>query len=208
MAKLDKALLALRSGKVVAAPTESCYGLLADIANKAALESLLSLKPRGADKGQPLIAADEACWRGLVTHVPSAAETLARRFWPGRLSIVLEAAAHIDARLALGGTLAVRVPGPSPALDLVRAFRGVLTATSANLPGQPPALEARELGQIFREAVQDGRLFVLDGTAPGGLPSTLVRVRAGAFQVLREGEISAQDIQQTPGLTNTGSVPH
>ncbi len=192
---MREALAALASGGVVAAATESSFGLLADIENPLALERLLSLKPRGADKGQPLMVPDVRTWHGLVTHVPPEAERLAARLWPGGLTIVLPARADVDPHVQLGGTVAVRIPGQSPAAILVRAYGKALTATSANPPGGKPALTSTELAACFPEAVRAGKLWVLPGTAPGGPPSTIVGMEGGC-QVLREGAVGRSSIER------------
>lgn len=193
---LTRALGTLKAGRVVAAATESSFGLLADAENPRALDTLLSLKPRGADKGQPLVVPDLASFRQLVGTLPAVAELLAQRFWPGPLTLVVEARAGLDPRVSLAGTVAVRVPGASPAAELCRAWGRPLTATSANPPGMAPALQATEVAEFFPEAVQDGDLALLGERAPGGAPSTLVRIDTGGWSVLREGAISAAAVSE------------
>src|SRR5690349_21439399 len=129
---LSEALEALSQGRVVAAPTESSYGLLADVRQPAALSELLSIKPRGNDKGQPLIAPSVQSWRELVQTPPEAALRLADRFWPGQLTLVVAALENVDTRVTLNGDVAVRVPGRSPAAEIVARYGAPLTATSAN----------------------------------------------------------------------------
>jgi L-threonylcarbamoyladenylate synthase len=187
----DDAVSQLRAGRVVAIATESFFGLLADVESAAAITCLLSLKPRGADKGFPLILPDASSWTRLVDAIPPTAERLASRFWPGGLSIALPARADLDARIALGGSIAVRVPGPSPALDLVRAFAGPLTATSANLPGEPPATSDTAVRAAFAAAIDDGRLLVVAGTSSGGAPSTIAVLDGAGLSIAREGAIPA-----------------
>src|SRR5882672_2384327 len=137
---LRAALAQLARGGVVAAATESYFGLLADIGNPNAVEALLALKPRGADKGVPTILPGREAWPALVAGgIPELAAAFAGALWPGGLSIALPAPDTVSSRVALDGTLAVRVPGASPAAELVQRFGRPLSATSANLPGAPPA---------------------------------------------------------------------
>ncbi len=139
MDSLAAALEQLAAGRVVAAATESFFGLLADIGNPLAVEALFALKPRGADKGVPIILPERGAWQALVAGaVPCLAQAFASAFWPGGLSISLPAAEGVAARVAQGGSLAVRVPGISPAAELARRYRRPLSATSANLPRRPP----------------------------------------------------------------------
>jgi L-threonylcarbamoyladenylate synthase len=188
---LDAALNQLDAGKVVAAATESYFGLLADIANPAAVEALFALKPRGADKGVPILLPERAHWGALVEgEIPALAHAFAAVFWPGGLSIALPASAAVPGRVALDGSLASRLPGLSPAAELVRRFGRPLTATSANLPGAPPAVNSAAVAASFANAIAQGALLVLTGTSPGGAPSTVVRVSEAGYAVTRVGSVA------------------
>src|SRR5690606_29808134 len=134
---LDAYVATLRRGGVVACPTETLQGLLADARSEAAVQRVVELKRRGPEPiaviVPSLFALDE------VAEPPSEqALALARRHWPGPLTLVLRARSGLPAPLVRQGTIGVRVPGPSPALALVQAFGGPLTATSANPSGLPP----------------------------------------------------------------------
>jgi len=193
---LSDVLEALRAGRVVAAPTESSYGLLADVRQPDALSELLAIKPRGNDKGQPLIAPGVESWLELVQSPPEAALQLCDRFWPGPLTVVVAARPSVDARVTLNGDVAVRVPGRSVAADIVARYGAPLTATSANDPGAPPCLSSAEVEQVFEGAVRAGRLVVVAGTAPGGAPSTLVKLQAASWSVIREAAIPSAALEQ------------
>lgn len=186
----SEALAQLAAGKVVAAATESFFGLLADIQNPAAVEALFALKPRGADKGVPTLLPSREAWPSLVEgEIPELAYAFANQLWPGGLSIALPAAASVSPRVALGGTLAVRLPGASPAAELCARFGRALSATSANLPGAPPATESSAVEREFASAIAEGRLYVLVGKSPGGAPSTVVSVSEESFAVARVGAV-------------------
>jgi len=193
---VNELVAALERGLVVAAATESFFGLLVDATSNAALDNLLAVKPRGADKGIPLILPDESSWSSLVDDVPRAARALGRAFWPGALSIALPARARLDPRLTLDGSVAVRVPGPSQAADLARAFGKPLTATSANLPGAPPATSDAEVQAMLGAAVERGLLLISPGRSPGGLPSTLVLVEAERARLVREGRVELARVRE------------
>jgi L-threonylcarbamoyladenylate synthase len=90
------------------------------------------------------------------------------------------------------------MPGASVAWDIVQEFGGALTATSANLPGAAPAVDACEVATVFSAALRDGRLFLAEGRAPGGAVSTLVEVASGGCRVLREGAIPSRELLPTP----------
>ena len=192
---------AVRRGLVVAAATESSFGLLADAGNPQALDLLLSLKPRGAAKSQALIVPDLAAFEALVSEVPPLARRLADAFWPGPLTLVLGADPTLDPRVVLDGGVAARVPGPSPASEIVREVQRPLTATSANLPGEPPALDDERVRETFAEAVRAKRLLVVPGRAPGGAPSSMVQIRGGeaarqSWKILRFGAIPEAELKR------------
>lgn len=187
---IEAAIEQLTAGKVVAVATESYFGLLADIGDPLALAALFGLKPRGADKGVPVVLPERGAWRTLLaSDAPSLALAFADAFWPGGLSIALPAAPSVSSRIALGGTLAVRLPGSSPAAELARRFGRPLSATSANLPGAPPAVHSRAVETGFAQAIAQGVLLVLDGESPGGAPSTVVTVSEEEYAVARVGAV-------------------
>lgn len=189
---LTSALDALREGRIVAVATESYFALAGDATRASVLDALLGLKGRQAEKGIGLLVPSSG-WRPLVHHVPPLAERLTARFWPGPLTLVLPARASLDVRLVVDGCVGMRVPGTSPALELVQAWGGPLTATSANVSGQPPCRTSAEVSATFGQVRE---LFVLEGEAPGGQVSTLVRLDAGRAQVLRAGAVSEQVLTQ------------
>ena len=193
--ELAAALEQLAAGRVVAAATESFFGLLADIGNPLAVEALFALKPRGADKGVPIILPERAAWPALVAgEVPPLARAFADACWPGGLSIALPAADTVAARVAQGGSLAVRLPGASPAAELARRFGRPLSATSANLPGAPPAVHSDAVAVAFAHAIAQGALLVVPGASPGGAPSTVVSVSERQYAVARIGRVPIADL--------------
>ena len=195
--EIEAALAQLAAGGVVAAATESYFGLLADIENPIAVEALFALKPRGADKGVPTILPSRTAWPALVAgEIPSLAQAFADAYWPGGLSIALPAAPSVASRVALDGSLAVRLPGASPAAELARRFGRPLSATSANLPGAPPATRSAAVEVAFADAIADGALFVLPGESPGGAPSTVVRVSESDYAVARVGAVPPSGLEE------------
>lgn len=187
----------LREGRVVAAASESSFGFLADPRNPAALDRLARIKPRGTDKGLPLVAPSSVAAFALATEVPELARALARDFWPGPLTLVL-ACSGLDPRLTLDGTVAVRVPGDSSMATLTHAIGAPLTATSANHPSEPPLLAASDVRREFDAFVEAGDLVVVDGTAPGGPPSTIVVV-GSRVRVVREGAVPGANVLAVVG---------
>ncbi len=113
-----------------------------------------------------------------------------RRHWPGPLTIVLRAASGLLKRISRDGTVAVRVPGDSFALRLVREAGFAITATSANPAGQAPAAEADQVEAFFPEGLN---LLVDGGRTPGGTPTTIVDTTGEAPRVLRQGALRLPD---------------
>jgi L-threonylcarbamoyladenylate synthase len=186
---------ALEEGGIVAAPSESFFGLLVDATSQLGVDNLLGVKAR-EQKGAPILLPNRECWADFVLDIPEAAAVLADAFWPGPLTIALAASPGIDPRLGLDGTVAVRLPGPCLAADLCRALGRPVTATSANATGEPPATSAVEVKQRFAAEISSGRLVVLGDLAPGGQPSSVVVIRAGAVAIVREGAISTERISR------------
>lgn len=165
-------------------PTETQMGLLADALDAAAVRRVCELKRRPEGEPLGLLAPSLEVVRELVHELPAIAVELAARHWPGPLTLVLRAREGLPEALLKDGNVALRIPGPSPALDLVRAFGGALTATSANLSGGAPVRDAAEVALAFGEA-----LAVVPGGVPGGPPSTLLDVTVQPPRVLRAGPI-------------------
>jgi L-threonylcarbamoyladenylate synthase len=187
-AMLQPAATWLAEGGIVAYPTDTFYGLAADPASAEALRRLFDLKGRALDVAVPLIASSreqvEQSFGALVG--PSA--RLAAAFWPGPLSLVLDAPSWMTSAVHGGrGTAAVRVPDHAVARALADAFGRPVTATSANRSGDQPAAEAAALAWLGA----DPRVFVIDaGPTQGGAPSTIVDARGDVLVCVRAGAIA------------------
>ncbi len=194
---IARAASALRGGGVVACPTETFVGLLADALDPAAVEAVAALKGRSADAPIALLLPDADALALVAAPIDAQARALAERYWPGPLTLVVRALPGLPARLVRDGTVGVRVPGPSPALDLVRAYGRPLTATSANRSGEPAVRTTAELPASIRA----GLAAEVTGESPGGLPSTIVDVSRYPASVLREGAVStaALGLPGSPG---------
>ena len=183
--ELARLLDALRTGGVVACPTETQIGLLADVWNEPAVERVCEMKRRPVGEAIALIAPSLESALRVARDVSPKALQVARRYWPGPLTLVLRGDPRLPMQLRKNGTVAVRVPGPSPALELVKAFGAPLTASSANLSGQRPLTNAAELRAVFGDALS----VIASGVSPGGLPSTIVDLTGDEARVLRQGSI-------------------
>ena len=183
--ELEEAVQVLRDGQIVACPTETFVALVADVRNEEALKAVHRIKGRPDGMPIALLVPNLESAASLV-DVCVEARALAAAHWPGALTLVGKAKGALSALLLREGTVGLRVPGPSPALDLVRAFGAPLTATSANQHGEPPCRRASEL-KIDGWAKEVA--FRMKGLSPGGTPSTIVDVTGRPFKILRQGPI-------------------
>ena len=188
---IKKAAQIVLAGGVIAFPTETFYGLAADVLNEAAVRKIFQVK--GREKGNPLLLliAEKSWLRGLVRNISPVAERLTEKFWPGPLTLVFQASPQISPLLTADtGKIGVRL-SPHPVTQaLVKAVGRAITGTSANLSGQPGILTAREVFQCLGESLD----AVLDGgKTPGGPGSTVLDVSDPSPRLIREGMISRND---------------
>jgi len=185
MTDLAELVKILEQGGIVACPTETWLGLLADARNHGAIERVAELKGRPADMPIALLLPDAQAVTEVASSFSGEAKALMQAYWPGPLTILLAARSGLSPRLTRDGKVGVRVPGPSPAADLVRAFGRPVTATSANLSGEPPLCSAEELPPRIAEGLGG----VVPGVSPGGAPSTLIDTTTSPMRILRAGAI-------------------
>ena len=210
----------LRAGGLVILPTDTVYGIGCNAADAGAVERLLAAKGRGRQMPPPVLVADPADLIGLVAQVPEAAHALMEAFWPGALTLILEADETLTWDLGdTGGTLAVRMPAHELTLNLLRRS-GPLAVTSANPTGAPPATDAASARAAFPGRVRDIEeltadagaasadwredILLLDGGAtPGPVPSTIVTLAGGharAPRILRQGILALADLERVAGV--------
>lgn len=184
---LEPALAALRSGEVLACPTDTLYGLAVDPRNPAAVQRLFAIKGRSSDQAVPLVAADYAQVVARLGVLPPIADRLARAFWPGPLSLVIPTVTEIAPQVHGGtGAVAVRVPKHAVTRMLARLFGYPLTASSANLHGRSPTPDADEVAATLGD---DLSVLVDAGPSPGGAPSTIVDVTVSPIRLVRAGAV-------------------
>lgn len=189
---ISEALAELAAGEAIVYPTETFYALGVDALSLKALERLFAIKGREPGKPVALIAADLTMAFAVAREVPPEARLLAEAFWPGPLTLVLPARDGIPAALiGADGGVGVRVSSHPIACALAAGLRGPLTATSANLAGEPPAVEVDAARRALGGKVE---VFVDGGKLAGGAPSTVVAVDRGGIRVLRPGAVSERQL--------------
>lgn len=194
---IERCVALLAGGGVIAIPTETVYGLAADAANAQAVARIFAIKQRPTS--HPLIVhLGEADWLDKwAINIPESARLLARTFWPGPLTLVLDR--HPDVLPAVTGgqdSVAVRMPAHPLTLRLIRAFGRPVVAPSAN---RFTHLSPTSAGDV-RAELGDGVDFILDGgPCRVGVESTIVDLRHGAARLLRPGGTPAERIEALLG---------
>lgn len=189
---MDEVVAALLAGGAVILPTDTVYGVATATSVRGSTAALFRLKRRPTDVALPVLCADEAQARSLAGVLPPRADRLMSACWPGPLTLVVPRRDGLD--LDLGGpddrTIGLRVPDAA----LVRAIAGrtgPLACTSANRHGEPPAATAADAAA----ALGPGVAAVLDGGRCDGLPSTVVGWEGGEHRILRQGGLSAGQLE-------------
>jgi len=184
------ALDILKSGGLVAFPTDTVYGVGALAFDGIAIESIYTAKDRPAEKAIPILIGEIMDTVKVVTEFPRTARILAARFWPGPLTCVLTKKRTLPEAVSATSTVGVRIPDHAVARILLR-YAGPMAVTSANISGQQSPSSAEE---VFRQL--DGRIpLIIDGgETPGGIPSTVVDCTSNEIKILREGPISLDNI--------------
>lgn len=193
---------ALREKKTIVIPTDTVYGIAADAFSAEAVSELLAAKGRSRTMPPPVLIFDEAVLPGLADEVSDDATALARKFWPGALTLILYSQPSLNWDLGeTQGTVALRVPNDPLAIDLLRQT-GPLAVSSANKTGQTAATSAQEAAEQLGENVE---VIIDGGVRPADradsmdsaqvLPSTIVDCTSERVVVVREGAISIDEIR-------------
>ncbi|HYK10491.1 MAG TPA: L-threonylcarbamoyladenylate synthase [Gemmatimonadales bacterium] len=191
----------VRSGGLLAYPTETVYGL-GSVARAEPVNALSQLKGREPGKPFLLLVSNREMAESYGLAFSDAADALARAFWPGPITLVLPGGSGRLPDLLRGpeGGIAVRWTSHPLIAALVAHLGEPLTSTSANLPGQPPEPGAAAIVRDFATAVKDGRLLVLDGGVLGNRPpSTVVDCTTPTPRLVRPGALSRAELRAAVG---------
>jgi L-threonylcarbamoyladenylate synthase len=194
---IARAVAALHAGGVVVFPTETVYGVGADLLNEAAVARVFQLKQR--DPGLPLMAhcADESQVRGLVCSVGPDAERLMERFWPGPLALVFRASRAVPTAVTGGSaTLGIRMVAHRAARALIESFGRAIAGTSANVHGEPAP---SRFDSVSRQLLEGVDAAIDAGGCGAGVASTVVDVSGGQPRLVRVGAVAVADIEAVTG---------
>jgi L-threonylcarbamoyladenylate synthase len=190
---LQEAAKWIRTGGVVALPTDTLYGLAADPFSAGAVARVFAAKGRTDDRALPLIAADAEQIAARLGPLPPEGERLAGKFWPGPLTLLVAAPLSLAPGVTAGtGRVGVRVPAHDIARAVCRAADRPLTATSANRSGEPPTSVPDDVERMLGDHLD---LLIDAGPTPGGSPSTIVDVTGPVPQLVRAGAVPWTEIQ-------------
>ena len=187
---IERAAEVLRGGGLVAFPTDTVYGLGAVAFNAAAVEKIYVEKNRPREKAIPVLLSSAEDMGRVAASIGDKALRLARRYWPGPLTIVVPKNKRVPDAVA-AATVGIRVPDHAVALALLRVS-GPLAVSSANRSGSDSPVTAAE---VLRQL--DGRLeMILDGgKTPGGIPSTVVDCTGADLRILRPGPLTLEELR-------------
>lgn len=185
--RIKKAVSALRSGGVIAIPTDTVYGLGADAFNAEAIQKLYTIKGRPEEKPIPLVLGSVKDVETVAQNIPGFFYHLAKKFWPGGLTIIVESKNLLPQLTAGGNTVGLRIPNNILLLNILNEFGGPLAITSANLSGESASTSPEEFGHELTNKLD---YIVDDGKTPGPIPSTVYDITILPPVIHREGIIS------------------
>lgn len=180
----------IRSGGVIAFPTDTVYGIGASAIDKDAIEKLYLVKGRSQDKAIPILLADIEELTQITPTPGGIVQVIMDKFWPGALTLILPLLAGLPSNLSPTQTIGIRIPDFDLTRELLR-HTGPLAATSANLSGQESARNAEQVKENLNGEID----LILDGgNSPGGVDSTVLDCTKAEPLILRTGPISWEEI--------------
>jgi tRNA threonylcarbamoyl adenosine modification protein (Sua5/YciO/YrdC/YwlC family) len=184
----------IRRGQVVGVATDTFYGLAADPFNLAAIEEIYRVKGRPEDRALPILVNSIEQALTLARDVPPLFLTLAQKFWPGPLTLLVDASNKLPLKITANKRrAALRWPGSAVVAALIEQWGAPVTGTSANLSGHPSCSNAEDLMMQLGDRLP----LILDSGETGALlSSTIVNLTDDTWKVVREGLISEQEIER------------
>jgi L-threonylcarbamoyladenylate synthase len=203
--QMEKAIEVILNGGTVIVGTETYYAIAANPFLGKAVERIFSIKRRSSESPLPLIAASQEFVNSRTFNVPQIARTLMKTFWPGSLTILLDAEKEFSGHVRNEfGKIGVRVPPDCPARRLAAEVGGWITATSANLSG---GAAPKTVDDIPIDLIDSVDVVLDSGPCPGGRPSTVIDVSDETWSMIRVGSISEESISFEITLTETAHHP-
>ena len=189
-ADLQRGVALLDAGGVIAYPTDTVFGLGARIDRADGVARILQIKGRDPGRGMPVLVADRRRALALGKTRPGFAE-LAAAFWPGPLTLLLPTATPVDAEVAPGEVIGLRVPDHEGLLALLELLPTGIIGTSANRSGSPPLASADAVRAELGPEVD----WILPGRCRLGEPSSVVDLTVGPPRIRRIGALAAEELR-------------
>lgn len=193
---INACVLALKQGKVVVYPTDTCYGLAVDATNIKAVQKLYSVKGRDFNKASAIVVPSVAYAKKFV-YWNKTVSALAKKFWPGAITLVLGLRVQdrgMSQLSAKSGYLGIRMPKHAIALDLAKKLNRPITATSSNISGMPDCYSTIEVLKQFKDKKLKPDIVINFRKLPRNKPSTVVKINKNQIQILRSGPITQKQI--------------
>jgi L-threonylcarbamoyladenylate synthase len=185
----------LTRGCVIGIPTDTFYGLAADPFNLAAVDEIYRVKGRPETRALPILVNGLEQATLLVREQPRSFLRLAETYWPGALTLVLDASNRLPLKVTAGtGRVALRWPRSDVVRQLIAEFEGPITGTSANVSGFPSCSSAE---QVIKQLGNRLPLVLDAGETGASLPSTIIQLHGEQWKVLREGAVPVSEIEKT-----------
>lgn len=182
----------LRRGGIIAFPTDTIYGLAADVFTPAAIQRIYTIKGRSKEKAIPVLIGTFDQLLPLVQTIDERALRIINAFWPGPLTLVLQKNERIPTELTDYPTVGLRMPNHSFTLSLLKET-GPLATTSANLSG---AVNPADVEGVIAQLGEQVDLILDGGPTSGPIASTVVDLSGPEIKILRAGQITLKDIQR------------
>jgi tRNA threonylcarbamoyl adenosine modification protein (Sua5/YciO/YrdC/YwlC family) len=184
----------IAGGRVVAVPTDTFYGLAADPFNLAAVEEIYRIKGRPGNRALPILVNSVEQAITLTRDLPPIFLRCAQKLWPGALTLVVDASYRLPRKVTADtGRVALRWPDSQVACALIEQVGAPITGTSANLSGHPSCSNAEQLVKQLGYRIP----LILDaGETGGALSSTIVDLRDDHWQIVREGQVTEEQIRK------------
>jgi len=192
--QVEQATEVLKAGGIIAFPTDTVYGLGADIYNAKAVERIFEVKQRSKSMALPVLLGEIEQISEVAASVSEIAHLYIRHFWPGGLTLVVPKAVSIPHIVtANSNKVAIRVPNHEIPRALINNLGAPIIGTSANISSRPAPVTAEEVIQQLGNQVD---FVIVAGRCPGSVESTVVDISGGQPVVLREGIIPAKIVEE------------
>ncbi len=189
--RIQMAVSTLRTGGIIAIPTDTVYGLGADASNADAIQKLYTIKGRPEEKPIPLILGSVDDVNKVAKNIPGYFYHLTKKYWPGGLTIIVKSKDLLPQLTAGRNTVGLRIPNHILLLKILNEFGAPIAITSANLSGEPASTSPQDFGFELSNKLD---YIVDDGMTPGPIPSTVYDISISPPVIRREGIISEETL--------------